>query len=116
MNALPSSQARLVIVGATGMVGGYALRYALDHPVLGAVTAIGRRRIGIARPKLKEVLHQNYEDCSALADALSGQDAAVFCLGADTGAVPDMELHKVTAQSRSRRFSVSPALLRPFPF
>jgi hypothetical protein len=30
MNAPPPSQARLVIVGATGMVGGYALRYALD--------------------------------------------------------------------------------------
>ena len=96
MNALPSSQARLVIVGATGMVGGYALRYALDHRAIGPVTAIGRRKIGIAHPKLKEVLHQDFVDCSALADALSGQDAAVFCLGAYTGAVPDMELRKVT--------------------
>jgi uncharacterized protein YbjT (DUF2867 family) len=96
MNALPSSQARLVIVGATGMVGGYALRYALDHPAIGPVTAIGRRNIGIAHPKLKEVLHQDFADCSALADALSGQDAAVFCLGTYTGAVPDMELRKVT--------------------
>jgi hypothetical protein len=34
MNALPSSQAHLVIVGATGMVGGYALRYTLDHTPL----------------------------------------------------------------------------------
>ena len=97
MNAPPSSQARLVIVGATGMVGGYALRYALDHPAVGAVTAIGRRSLGIARPKLKEVLHQDFADCSPLADALSGQDAAVFCLGAYTGAVPDAELRKVTA-------------------
>jgi hypothetical protein len=47
MNALPPSQARLVIVGATGMVGGYALRYALDHRAIGPVTAIGRRKIGI---------------------------------------------------------------------
>jgi uncharacterized protein YbjT (DUF2867 family) len=96
MNVLPSSQARLVIVGATGMVGGYAVRYALDHPGIGPVTAIGRRKIGITHPKLKEVLHQDFADCSALADALPGQDAAVFCLGAYTGAVPDMELRKVT--------------------
>jgi uncharacterized protein YbjT (DUF2867 family) len=27
---------------------------------------------------------------------LSGQDAAVFCVGAYTGAVPDAELHKIT--------------------
>jgi uncharacterized protein YbjT (DUF2867 family) len=96
MNALPSSQARLVIVGATGMVGGYALRYALEHPAIGPVTAIGRRNISIAHPKLKEVLRQDFADCSALADALSGQDAAVFCLGTYTGAVPDIELRKVT--------------------
>jgi uncharacterized protein YbjT (DUF2867 family) len=96
MNAPTPGQARLVIVGATGMVGGYALRYALDHPAVGAVTAIGRRKLDIPHPKLKEVLHQDFADCSALAAALSGQDAAVFCLGAYTGVVPDMELRKVT--------------------
>jgi uncharacterized protein YbjT (DUF2867 family) len=96
MNAPPSSQLRLVIVGATGMVGGYAMRYALDHPAVGAVTAIGRRPLGIAHPKLKEVLHQDFVDCSALADVLSGQDAAVFCLGVYTGAVSNSELRKIT--------------------
>ena len=96
MNAPPPGQARLVIVGATGMVGGYALRYALEHPAVGALTAIGRRGLGISHPKLKEVLHQDFANCSALADALSGQDAVVFCLGAYTGAVPDVELRKIT--------------------
>ena len=89
-------QKRLVIVGATGMVGGYALRYALDHPAVGSATAIGRKPSGLARPKLNEVLHQDFADCSALAGALSGQDAAVFCLGVYTGAVPDAELRRIT--------------------
>jgi putative NADH-flavin reductase len=92
MNAPPGGQARLVIVGATGMFGGHALRYAIDQPAVGAVTAIGRRKLGISHPKLKEVLHQDFADCSALADPLSGQDAAVFCLGTYTGAVLDMQL------------------------
>jgi len=96
MNAPPPSQARLVIVGATGMVGGYALRHALDHPAVGTVMAVGRRTLGISHPKLKEVLHQDFADCSALADALSGQDAAIYCLGAYTGAVPDSEFRRVT--------------------
>jgi uncharacterized protein YbjT (DUF2867 family) len=96
MNAAPPSQARLVIVGATGMVGGYALRFALEHPAVGTVTAIGRRSLGIQHPKLKEVLHQNFADCSPLAATLSDQDAAVFCLGKYTGAVSDAELRKVT--------------------
>jgi uncharacterized protein YbjT (DUF2867 family) len=89
---------RLVIVGATGMVGGYALHYALDHPGVGTATAIGRKPTGLRHAKLNEVLHQNFADCSALAGALSGQDAAVFCLGVYTGAVPDTELRRITVE------------------
>jgi uncharacterized protein YbjT (DUF2867 family) len=96
MNAPPAGQTRLVILGATGMVGEYALRYALDHPGVGLVTAIARRKLGISHPKLKVVLHQDFANCSTLADVLSGQDAAVFCLGAYTGAVSDTELRKIT--------------------
>jgi uncharacterized protein YbjT (DUF2867 family) len=91
-----AGQKRLVIVGATGMVGGYALRYALDHPAVGQVTSIGRRKLGVSHPKLNEVLHPDFADCSALAEALSGQHAAIFCLGTYTGSVPDAELRKIT--------------------
>jgi uncharacterized protein YbjT (DUF2867 family) len=89
-------QTRLVIVGVTGMVGGYALRYALENPAVRGVTSIGRRKLGISHAKLKEVVHQDFADCSALADALSGQDAGVFCLGVYTGAVSDAELRTIT--------------------
>jgi len=88
---------RLVVVGATGMVGGYTLRFALEDPSVGSVTSIGRRKLGISHPKLKEVLHSNFADCTALAAALTNQDAAVYCLGTYTGAVTDAELRVVTA-------------------
>jgi uncharacterized protein YbjT (DUF2867 family) len=96
MNVPTADQIRIAIVGATGMVGGYALRYALDDPAVVTVTAIGRRKLGISHPKLKEVLHRDFADCSALAEPLSGQDAAVYCIGAYTGAVPDAVLRKIT--------------------
>jgi len=89
-------QKHLVIVGASGMVGGYALRYALNHSAVGSMTSIGRKKLGISHPKLKEVLHQDFADCSALAETLSGQDAAIFCLGTYTGSVPDAELRSIT--------------------
>src|ERR1700752_3322934 len=89
-------QIRLVIVGATGMVGGYALRCALGHHSVERVTTIGRKNLGISHPKLNEVLHRDFADCSALAEALSDTDAAVFCLGAYTGAVSDAELRRIT--------------------
>jgi uncharacterized protein YbjT (DUF2867 family) len=96
MNAPSAGKIRLVIVGATGMVGGYALRYALEHPVIGSVTAIVRRSLGISHLKLKEVLHRDFADCSTLADVLSGQDAAVYCLGAYTGMVSESDLRSIT--------------------
>jgi uncharacterized protein YbjT (DUF2867 family) len=96
INVRTAGQKNLVIVGATGMVGGYALRYALEHPAVGRATTIGRRKLGISHPKLKEVLHQDFADCSALGKMLSDQHAAIFCLGAYTGAVPDTELRAVT--------------------
>ena len=92
----PTSQRRLVLVGATGMVGGYALRYALRNAAVTTVTAIVRRKLGISHPKLQEVLHRDFADCSSLSQVLSGQDAAVFCLGAYTGAVSDAELRRIT--------------------
>jgi uncharacterized protein YbjT (DUF2867 family) len=96
MNISTQDQTRLVIVGATGMVGGYALRYALDHPTVKSATAIVRRKLDISHPKLNEVVHRDFANCSELAEALSGQDGAVFCLGAYTGAVSDAELRTIT--------------------
>jgi uncharacterized protein YbjT (DUF2867 family) len=96
MNTPAASQKRVVIVGATGMVGGYALRFALEDPRVARVTAIGRRTLGISHPKLSEVLHRNFADCAVLAPALAAQDAAIFSLGAYTGSVPDAELRTIT--------------------
>jgi uncharacterized protein YbjT (DUF2867 family) len=87
---------RLVIVGATGMVGGQALRYALEHPEVECVTSIGRRKTGLSNPRLSEVLHPDFADCSALAPVLTGQDAAIFCLGTYTGVVTDAKLRSIT--------------------
>jgi uncharacterized protein YbjT (DUF2867 family) len=78
------------------MAGKYALRYALENSAVGSVTSIGRSKVGISHPKLTEVLHRNFADCSALAETLLGQDAAVFCMGAYTGAVSDGDLRRIT--------------------
>ena len=110
MNVPTKRPTRVVIVGATGMVGGYALHCALENPAVAGVTAIGRKKLGISHPKLTEVLHQEFADCSALAEPLSRQDAAVFCLGTYTGSVSQAELRRITVDytiefARVLRFS-----------
>jgi uncharacterized protein YbjT (DUF2867 family) len=87
---------RVVIVGSSGMVGGYALRYALQNPSIEQVVSVGRKRLSISHPNLNEVLHPDFADCSALAEALSGLHAAVFCIGTYTGAVSATEMRKIT--------------------
>ena len=66
MDAEMPKYKRLVIVGASGMVGGYALRYSLENPAVASVLALGRRPLGISHPKLNEVLHRDFNDCSRL--------------------------------------------------
>lgn len=96
MNSPGERQKGLVVVGATGMVGGYVLRFALEDPRVGRVTAIGRRKLGISHPKLSEVLHPDFADCARLTAILAGQDATLFCLGTYTGSVSDAQLHTIT--------------------
>ena len=50
----------------------------------------------MSHPKLQEILHSDFADCSALTEALTGQDAAIYCLGVYTGAVTDAELRRIT--------------------
>jgi len=50
MSVSAVDQKRLVIVGASGMVGGYAVRYALNNPIIERVTSIGRKKLGISPP------------------------------------------------------------------
>jgi uncharacterized protein YbjT (DUF2867 family) len=96
MSAAYRAGKRVAIVGATGMVGSYALRYALGNPEIIDATAIGRSKSGVTNPKLQQVVHTDFADCSALQQPLSNTDAAVFCLGVYTGSVSDAQLRTIT--------------------
>ena len=86
----------IILTGATGMIGGLALRYALADPEVGSVTALGRRPTGVQHSKLEEVQHTDFTNFDTAADAMVGHDVALFCLGAYTGAVPDQEFRRIT--------------------
>jgi uncharacterized protein YbjT (DUF2867 family) len=88
--------ARVLITGATGMIGGLVLRLALDDPAVAAVTALGRRPVDLEHPKLRQVRHDDFTDFREVAPAFERQDVAFFCLGVYTSAVPDDELRRVT--------------------
>ena len=72
---------KVILFGATGMVGQGVLRECLLDPRIEAVLAIGRSPIGSPQPKLREVIHQDFTDYTAIESQLAGYEACFFCLG-----------------------------------
>jgi len=70
-----------IITGVTGMVGEGVLHECLLHPQVEAVLVINRKPCGVVHPKLKEIIHADFFDLSAIESQLSGYNACFFCLG-----------------------------------
>ena len=87
---------QVILIGATGMVGGCALRICLEHPDIDMVTVVGRRSVGMDHSRLREILHDDFLDYTPIADTLRGHDVALYCLGVYTGAVPDDRFREIT--------------------
>jgi len=86
----------VVVTGATGMVGGLALGLLLDDPRVDGVITMGRRTTGRRHKKLTEIEHADFTEVRQVGEHLTGVDAALYCLGAYTGAVPDDEFRRIT--------------------
>lgn len=87
---------RVVLFGATGMVGSGVLRECLDDPRVESVLVVGRSGVGIAHPKLREILHADFLDFDPIAAQLGGLDACFFCLGVSAAAKSEAEYRRLT--------------------
>jgi uncharacterized protein YbjT (DUF2867 family) len=72
---------KVILFGATGMVGQGVLRECLLDADVESVLAVGRRPTGQRHAKLREIQHDNFLDYSAIESQLAGFDACFFCLG-----------------------------------
>jgi uncharacterized protein YbjT (DUF2867 family) len=72
---------KVILFGATGMVGQGVLRECLLDAAVESVLAVGRSPTGQRHPKLREILHDNFLDYAAIESELTGYDACFFCLG-----------------------------------
>ena len=83
MAALPAgvSFMKVILFGATGMVGQGVLRECLLDASVESVLVVGRSPTGRQHAKLHEILHDNFMDFSAIESELRGYDACFFCLG-----------------------------------
>jgi len=72
---------KVIIFGATGMVGQGVLRESLLAPDVEQVLCVGRRPTGVKHPKLREVTLADFTDLTPIADELGGYDGCFYCLG-----------------------------------
>ena len=87
---------KVVIFGATGMVGQGVLRECLLDPYVESVLAIVRNSSLPQHDKLREIVHQDISDLSAIEDRLSGYDACFFCLGVSSVGMKEEAYRRVT--------------------
>jgi uncharacterized protein YbjT (DUF2867 family) len=87
---------KVVITGATGMVGKGVLLECLDHPEVEQVLTVGRSPLGMNHSKLKELIHSNFLDFSPIRDQLIGYDACYLCMGVSAAGMKEDQYRRLT--------------------
>jgi uncharacterized protein YbjT (DUF2867 family) len=87
---------KVIITGATGMVGEGVLHECLHHPVIESVLVVNRRPCGVSHPKLKELIHADFFDLTPIQALLSGYDACFFCLGVSSLGMKEPEYYRIS--------------------
>jgi uncharacterized protein YbjT (DUF2867 family) len=91
-----ASPMKVILFGATGMVGQGVLRECLLATDVDAVLTVGRSATGQRNPKLRELVHANLADLSAIEGELAGYDACFFCLGVSSAGLDEAAYSRVT--------------------
>ena len=87
---------KVLVLGATGLVGRGVLRECLLDPDVEKVITVGRSPAGDPDPKLKEILSVSFEDFSSIEHELEGVDACFFCLGVSSAGMKEAEYYRIT--------------------
>jgi putative NADH-flavin reductase len=87
---------KVIILGATGIVGQGVLRECLLDPEVETVVTIGRHATQGQHEKLQEIVKDDLFNLSPLEDRLRGYDACFFCLGVSSVGMKEAPYSRVT--------------------
>jgi uncharacterized protein YbjT (DUF2867 family) len=87
---------KVILFGATGMVGQGVLRECLRDDGIERVLAIGRTAAGVTHPKLRELVRTNLFDFNGADAELQGYDACFFCLGVSSAGMSEADYTRLT--------------------
>ncbi|MDN7179776.1 epimerase [Caballeronia sp. SEWSISQ10-4 2] len=87
---------KVLIFGATGMVGQGVLRECLLDTDIKRVVTVGRNATGQQYPKLTEIVHKDLLDLTSIESELTGFDACFFCLGVSSFRMSEADYTRLT--------------------
>jgi len=87
---------KVLLFGGSGMVGQAVLRECVLDPDIEQVVSVVRRATGSVHPKVREVVHADFHDFSAIEPAIAGTDVCFFALGATSAGMSEEEYRRVT--------------------
>jgi uncharacterized protein YbjT (DUF2867 family) len=87
---------KVIVFGATGMVGQGVLRECLLDDEISSLLTVGRTAAGIASPKLHEIQHADLLDYGPIESRLAGFDACFFCLGISSARMKEADYERLT--------------------
>jgi len=87
---------KVIIFGATGMIGQGVIKECLNDPEVEIVLSVGRSSTGLRHEKLREVIHRDLQNLSTIEESLAGYDACFFCLGITSVGMTEPEYKHVT--------------------
>lgn len=87
---------KVIIFGATGMVGEGVLHEVLKNDNVESVLVVGRRSCNIKHRKLSEIIHVDFFDYTAILGQLRGYNACFFCLGVTSIGKSEEEYRRLT--------------------
>jgi uncharacterized protein YbjT (DUF2867 family) len=90
------SNIRVIITGASGMVGEGVLHECLLSPDVEKVLVVGRRPCGTTHTKLTEIIHKDFFDLSPIESQLAGYNACFFCLGVSSVGMKKPDYERMT--------------------
>lgn len=87
---------KVVLFGATGMVGHAVLHECLQNPDVAEVLSVARRSKGLAHPKYRELLHDDLFDLRPVAEQLKGFDACFYTVGVSSAGMSEADYTRTT--------------------
>ncbi|WP_460725183.1 NAD(P)H-binding protein [Nocardia heshunensis] len=87
---------KVILFGATGMIGQGVLNECLRDGRVEEVLAVGRSSVGVENSKLRELVQADPTDLSSVADELPGFDACFFCLGVSSVGMKEEDYRRIT--------------------